>query len=142
MNAEHRKWKKGEIKMTPAEAKHKSRRFHMLLKMHSKMRKLRMLKKKMRETANQVRNFKSNPWKFGTDVFKPRNAGKPEFDKAKAEEYFCNTYSDTNRGAKYTAPPGCKRPPPPKFKFDTSDLKRSKLQDAVRKKTKSECAMD
>ena len=128
LNKEHRRWKKGEIERTPAEMKQNSRRFHMLLKKHSSMRKLRLHKKKMRDTANQLRRFKNNPWQFGTEVFKPRNAGKPEFNKAEAEEFFCETYSDANRGAKYTAPPGCKRPPPPKVAFDTSELKQSQLQ--------------
>ena len=61
-------------------------------------------------------------------------AGKPECDKAMAEKYFCNTYSDTNRGAQYTAPPGCSRPPKPKAMFDTSVLKLFKLQEAVKKR--------
>ena len=134
LNAENKRFKRGEIFLTEAELKKKARRFHMLLRKHSKMRLLRLLKKKIRETANQVRLFKSNPWQFGTEVFKPRNAGKPEFDKAEAEEYFCKTYSDENRGAKYTAPPGCTRPPKPKVPFNTSELEQSKLEAAVKKK--------
>ena len=113
--------------------KQKNRRFHTLLKKHSKMRKLRLLKKQMSEAANQVRRFKNNPWQFGTEL---RNVGKPEFGKATAEGYFCNAYSDASRGAKYSAPPAYKRPSKPNCKTMcyTSDLKLSKVQEAVTKK--------
>jgi len=43
------------------------------------VQKARLHKQKMRETAAQQRKFRQDPWKFGTEIFKPRNCGKPTF---------------------------------------------------------------
>jgi hypothetical protein len=75
----HKAAKQGKVELTEKEAKHNSRRFHFLLKQHSQVQKARLHKKKMRETAAQQRKFRQDPWKFGTEIFKPRNCGKPTF---------------------------------------------------------------
>ena len=106
----------------------------MLLKKHSKMQKMRNLKKHLREAANQQKRFRNDPWKFGTEVFNPRNVGKPTFSKETAEEHFVSTYKDMDRDLEYTAPPGCTRPNPPRVEFNLAPIEMLKLRDAVQKK--------
>ena len=134
LRAEHKAMKQGKAVLTEQEAKRNSRRFHCLLKHQSHLRKARRHKKKMREAEVQQRKFREDPWKFGTEVFQPRNCGKPTFTAADAEEHFVGTYSDAARSTVYHAPPGCKRPPKPKFKFSVSKLEKHKLVQAVKKK--------
>ena len=130
----HKAAKQGKVELTEKEAKHNSRRFHFLLKQHSQVQKARLHKKKMRETAAQQRKFRQDPWKFGTEIFKPRNCGKPTFTATEAEKHFVDTYSDAARGTEYKAPPGCTRPPRPKFSFCVAPLEKRKLLQAVAKK--------
>ena len=66
------------------------------------MQKTRHMKKHLRETANQQKLFRQDPWKFGIEVFKPKNAGKPTFDVEAAEKHFISTYVDAERNKKYT----------------------------------------
>ena len=70
LRKEHKLWKSGKSTMSEEEVLSKSRRFHMLLKKHSKMQKMRNLKKHLREAANQLKRFRNDPWKFGTEVFR------------------------------------------------------------------------
>ena len=105
-----------------------------MLKQHSQVQKALLHKKKVRETAAQQRKFRQDPWKFGTEIFKPRNCGKPMFTATEAEKHFVDTYSDAARGTEYKAPPGCMRPPWPKSSFCVAPLEKRKLLQAVAKK--------
>ena len=126
--------KSGDIGMSEEELKKCSRRFHILLRKHNEVRKVRLDKKKAKDEELQRSKFRSNPWKYGTEVFKPRNAGKPTFDVKTAEEYFKPLYSDAERTTTYKPPPGCARPNMPKFKFDCSPPSIAQLKKAVLKK--------
>ena len=88
----------------------------------------------MRETAAQQQKFRQDPWKFGTEIFKPCNRGKPMFTATEAEKHFVDTYSDAARGTEYKAPLGCTRPPQPEFSFCVAPLEKRKLLQAVAKK--------
>ena len=67
-------------------------------------------------------------------MFHPRNAGKPQFSVSDAEDHFAPLYSRDDRTTKFGPPPGCPRPPKPKFEFNTSELEEGKLFEAVKKK--------
>ena len=134
LSTKYKAAKRGDTVMSEEELKKCSRQFHVLLKKHSEVRKERLAKKKAKEEAIQRSKFRRDPWKYGTEVFQPRNVGKPTFDAKTAEEYFKPLYSDAKRDTKYKAPPGCVRPIKPKFKFDLSPPTVAQLKKAVLKK--------
>ena len=115
---------RGEISLSTAECKEQYRKFTFLVKKHAAVKKARLFKEKIKCEANERRKFRKDPWAYGTEVLNPPNGGKPQFDVAEAEAHFVPLYEDKNRGKKYGPPPGCKRPPPPKFKFNMSKLER------------------
>ena len=109
---------RGEISLSAAECKEQYRKFNFLVKKHAAVKKARLLKEKVKCEANERRKFRKDPWAYGTGVLNPPNGGKPKFDVAEAESHFVPLYEDVNREKKYGPPPGCKRPPPPEFKFN------------------------
>lgn len=104
------------------------RKFHVTLRRFNTVRHTRLLKVKQRTEAKQQAKFRRDPWKYGTEVFKPRNAGKPSFDAKAAEDHFTNLYVDSARQTQYKAPLGCKQPPLPTVLFDVSTPKIKQLR--------------
>ena len=112
-----------------------SKRWFWLIRQHNRLR-LAFSTHQSGTAASKAQNaFRKDPNKFASDLFKGlKKNGTPEFGAKEAQDYFSETYKDTNRDHNYVPLEGFNRPPQPKFLFSTRCPSMKELQKCVRRK--------
>ena len=90
--------------------------------------------------ANQHASFLKNPHSFAKNLLSPMDLGKPDFDKALADEYFPATYSNKRTEEKIQAHKDLQSPPSPKCPFDHSFPDFGFFSTMVKKKSNKSAA--
>ena len=104
-----------------------------LVRKHSRLSAAVREKNRARFSAAQQRQFKKDPYSFGTKLFKNTDkSAAPTFTEKEATEYFSRTYQDTERSHRYEPLPGMKRPKAPNFLFELRCPTLSEVRKSVR----------
>ena len=102
-----------------------------LVRAHSRLSKAVSQKMAARQSIAHQKQFKKNPFAFGTNLFKNTSQGvDPAFSEKEAIDYFSRTYRDMSRSKSYTPHPEMIRPDLPEHVFTgrcptLSDIKKS-----------------
>ena len=73
---------------------------------------------KERKKYTECEKFLSNPHRYAKNLLNPPAKGKPKFSRDIANEYFKQTYSDSDRSFTYQPPFDLPRPPLPEHPFN------------------------
>ena len=84
--------------------------------------------------------FKRDPHQFANHLFSPPQLGKPTFTKEVADEFYTNTYRDTDRSFRYSPPDGFPRPPPPAVPSSASFATLKEFRALLRRKSNRSAA--
>lgn len=107
-----------------------------LLKRHNNLRKRITYKIRKRNTARADTKFRKDPFKYASNLFSGVKIRKdPSFSAEEAEEYFVNTYTDSNRKHLHIPLHSMRRPPPPQHTFNLEPLDFRTFSDIVQKKS-------
>ena len=103
---------------TAEEKKRTKKEMQRAVKEHAKM--LRLVKTSHDRVQRRIeqRRFKNDMWGYTKRRMENPDAGKPQFSKEEASQFFKKTYSDPDRTHKYEAPLGMPRPKPPSKPFN------------------------
>lgn len=101
---------------------------------YAELNKLVMRNRVEVEQKQQRERFRKDRDRFARELFHPPTAGKPEFGKKEADEYFTKQFADDERETEYVPLEGMPRPPPPKFFFDTGEMQVQTVSLVLRKK--------
>jgi hypothetical protein len=89
------------------------------LKCYSLLRKSEESSKMEASATRERQKFMADPYKYGQQILKPSQKGKPTFSKNDADNHNKTTYGHPDRKRSYNPPPDLPRPPTPSFQFQT-----------------------